>query len=236
MNRTILVIGYIPLLYPHNLRFNQKQYTPGNTFSAEQLVDSEEFARITEDLSKQAAPRGILWDLSDQQPHLCLYMDEAKQVYDHFMYWCENKPETWFSLCHQNNEKDYTFALIPESKQMIRRYKMANALASESGTAKPLSPTDEFQLVCQPLAVTVLKEGRDQTCYEDFCRQTQTTPTAKVSFIDTKLVESDFAAMSKYAEWTDHKNQKAMLDKILSKSYHIGTLKTESRQLYERTK
>ena len=221
---TVFVIGYIPLLYPNQLKFDRSQYLPGQMVDTEKFLDSEQFPQLVDRCLEKSRPAGVLWEITEgKKPHLSIIVPNAKEVHEHLIFWCEGKPDRWFTLMHYQNQEQYAVAIVPCRKQMTRRYKMANDIAAEYGQAKRLPPDAKFTIVCHPLAVDVPHSTRNKECYEMFCKLTKENPSVRVSLVDLEYVQEA-------GKWAS--DPQKIQEVILSKSLFVADLKCEERPVY----
>jgi len=209
-NPVALVVGYIPLLYPQYDRL--KGLMPGKIENlASNIVGNSSILDLiqkhSETVLKTCEPCGILWDLDGDVPHLSLILDMAEEVYDHLLFWCEDKPLKWFSVRYEHDEESYFICLLPDTKQMIRRHKFNNAILADSGMSAPLPVDVEYELMCVPLGLKAKKSDY----FDIFLSKMKNVNTVKFSLIDV-----DDVPMS---ENKSESELKSLLDK---KAFVIG--------------
>jgi hypothetical protein len=83
-------------------------------------------------------------------------IENAKQVYEHLMIWCENKPEEWFSLTIKKHKdgKRYWVILWPDINKSVERFKLGHLIYNEN-----IITNEEITVLCKPWRFVSKDEG-----------------------------------------------------------------------------
>jgi len=143
-----IVVSYVPLLTATKriLKTPSEQYTPEHATEI-----AEEIGGTLED-TPSVHVKACLWlqTSEDEAPEFCpvFLIDNATEVVDHLLYWCENDVAAWFYLYLEkiDNER-YIALLFPNLSKSIERFKLACMAYADF---VPQSDAD-YSLVFKPL-------------------------------------------------------------------------------------
>lgn len=111
-----LVISYVPLLQNY-----------GNPLDAQVILDPENAEKyvehVTSLLDTDVHIQGCAWADEEGEIHALLITDKAKEIRDHLLAWCEEKPQDWFRLEIKLNDVNYQISLIPDLEKSAQRYR-----------------------------------------------------------------------------------------------------------------
>lgn len=113
----VLVIGYCPLIDPSALGMvaGQKMATTADQY--ESLVE------MVHKNGHDGRSKAIMYVRAGEELRPIFVLDDAQRVFNHLMWWCNEKPSELFRLHLEIAEDGYTMFLIPDSKKAIERYK-----------------------------------------------------------------------------------------------------------------
>ena len=121
-----IVVSYVPLLTATKRILK----TPSEQYTSEHAVEiAEEVSSALQD-APDVHVKACLWlrNSEDEAPEFCpvFIIDNAIEVVDHLLHWCENDPTTWFYLYLEKIDSDrYIVLLFPNLSKSIERFKLA---------------------------------------------------------------------------------------------------------------
>lgn len=109
---TVLLFSYVPLL-------DQTQFSDVLSPNSEDLADLH--AAVAE---IHNCADGCLWMLDDQTVMPVLIIPQAREIYEHLMWWSEDEPAEWFHLqIDRRADDEYVLAIVPNIERTVERWK-----------------------------------------------------------------------------------------------------------------
>jgi hypothetical protein len=136
MDPVYVVISYCPLL-------------TGPTWPMQDLKseDAEAFVKTMEELPSGSA-KGCLWVSNDDKGITPVFLFEnASAIYEHLMFWSEDKPEEWFEYIFREKGGRYAIVCFPRLQKSIERWKINFQL----NVGFPPHPQAKYSLLFKPL-------------------------------------------------------------------------------------
>lgn len=174
-------------------------YWPLINIDQPQIFNDKPIERIQEFLENSVEVHidGCMWLLDeDMNPVPVLIMEQAVEVYEHLMRWCEQKPSEWFSVCIRPlSDNRYVVCLVPNINKSIERFRLSCFLL------RGYVPTGDAKFTVLYHALQFISEGN--TAYMGL--KDKITPTLSIGFVDTNDVnkhdpsKTDFSSI-KYIE------------------------------------
>lgn len=110
---SVVLFSYIPLLRAED--FPDLDHIP-----------PEEITNIID--RYESFTKGCIW--MDKNGEICpvFLLENAKEIYDHFNSWSDEKPQNWFDVQIKTKDGKYAIVLVPRIKNSIDRWKTAYQL------------------------------------------------------------------------------------------------------------
>lgn len=116
LNEKQLIIGYYPLLYPHNIGVN-----PGCFVDSKDIIDS--LPRLDE---VNTSSGGVIWTVeNDRVSPIMIFRSHAQELANHIRYWCDGDFSR-LSLQFQMRGDSYAMIVMPDISKTIERVKLAS--------------------------------------------------------------------------------------------------------------
>jgi hypothetical protein len=121
----INIISYIPMCYSNS---------PGRLF--ENKDDQQQaFIKIADIVEQNRDADACMWTYDEAMGFIpVLVYDDAKAIYDHLMWWCDNNPHKWFKIAMKITDSAYAITVIPNLKKSFDRWKFARKELHQDNT------------------------------------------------------------------------------------------------------
>ena len=161
-----IIIGYHPLLYANDL--------VGKMFKNEQ---AESVINRLEKL-EEIKCSGILWALENDTIKPIVICNKAKQVAEHFRYYSESKPASWFKLYCQEINGSFVLVLMPDINKAVQRHAKACKITGHSVNLS------EITYVFKPILVLI--EKMSENCKAFMAQKLEHVDVSLVDVLQTK--------------------------------------------------
>lgn len=131
MDVNVIMLGYMPLLYP----------------DSSMIISSIEDVEKMLSTYQQPNIYGCAWAKNDSEAMLLFVTNGlSKKLYDHILWYSENDPTNWFTISYKLKGKGYDIGLFPNVVNNCNRYKKNYKIMY----GKELSAKD-IKVIFQPL-------------------------------------------------------------------------------------
>ncbi len=117
-NNKHMIIGYYPLLYPHNIGIS-----PGHFIDSKDMID-----RLSKIDEVDVSSGGVIWTANgDRVSPIMVFRSHAAELAKHIKYWCDNDFSR-LSLQFQMRGDSYAMVVMPDVSKTIERVKLAGII------------------------------------------------------------------------------------------------------------